>query len=89
MRNCAGFTRSLRRHTLAQLCLALAPYPRRTAAQLADELGFSRQTVVMALALLLPPGFIAYEKAGRNRYTRLGEDWLLLLLTGEPAPAAP
>ena len=80
-----------RRHTLALLCLGLAPHPRRTAAQLADAQGTSRQNVVLALARLLPPGYVAYEKAGRHRYyrfTRAGEDWLLPLLTGEPAPAA-
>ena len=79
-----------RRLTLARLCLALAPHPRRTSVQLADELALSRQTVVAAMALLLPPGYVVYEKVGRHRYyryTRAGEDWLLLLLTGEPAPA--
>lgn len=81
-----------RRHTLAQLCLALAPHPRRTAVQLAEELGLSRQTAALALALLRPLGLVAYDKEGRNRYyrfSRAGEDWLLPLLTGAPAPAAP
>lgn len=80
-----------RRHTMAQLCLALAPHPRRTALQLADELALNRQTVTAALAALLPPALLAYEKEGRNRYyriTRAGEDWLLPLLTGEAAGAA-
>ncbi|MBF9220402.1 helix-turn-helix domain-containing protein [Hymenobacter ruricola] len=80
-----------RRHTLAQLCVALAGHPKATAVQLAEEVGFVRQTVTMALAVLLPPGYVAYEKKGRNRYyryTRAGEDWLLPLLTGEVASAA-
>jgi hypothetical protein len=80
-----------RRATLARLCLALAPQPARTAAQLADELGLSRQTVWLAMGLLLPPGLLAYEREGRSRYyrfTRAGEDWLLPLLTGEAGPAA-
>lgn len=80
-----------RRHTLARLCLALAPQPRATAVQLAAELGLTRQTVVMAMAMLLPPCYVAYEPEGRNRYyryTRAGEDWLLPLLTGEAGPAA-
>ncbi|MDO7873906.1 hypothetical protein Q5H93_04110 [Hymenobacter sp. ASUV-10] len=86
-----GVRLSNRRLTLARLCLALAPHPRRTSVQLADELALSRQTVVAAMALLLPPGYVVYEKVGRHRYyryTRAGEDWLLPLLTGEPAPAA-
>jgi hypothetical protein len=77
-----------RRATLARLCLALAPQPRATAAQLAQELVLSRQTVWMAMGLLLPPGLVANDKEGRNRYyryTRAGEDWLLPLLTGEAA----
>ena len=83
-----------RRHSLAQLCLALAPHPRRTAVELAAAVGLSRQTATAAMALLLPPGLVAYEKEGRHRYyrfTRAGEDWLLPLLTGAvgPAPAAP
>ena len=80
-----------RRLTLARLCLALAPPPRATAAQLAAELGLTRQTVTQALAALLPPAYVAYEPVGRNRYyryTRAGEDWLLPLLTGEAGPVA-
>jgi hypothetical protein len=81
---------SNRRLTLARLCLALAPHPRRTSVQLAADLGVTRQTAVAAMALLLPPGYVVYEKEGRHRYyrfTRTGEDWLLPLLTGE-GPAA-
>ncbi len=77
-----------RRHTLARLCLALAPHPGRTAAELAAAEGMSRQNVVLALARLLPTGQVAYEKQGRHRryrFTRAGEDWLLPLLTGAPA----
>jgi len=80
-----------RRRTLARLCLALAPHPRRTAVQLADELALHRQTVTLALPRLVGPGLMAYDKEGRNRYyrfTRAGEDWLLPLLTGETAPVA-
>jgi hypothetical protein len=80
-----------RRLTLARLCLALAPQPRANAVQLAAALGLSRQTVAQALAVLLPPAYVACEPVGRNRYyrfTRAGEDWLLPLLTGAPAPAA-
>lgn len=77
-----------RRNTLARLCLALAPGPRRSAVQLAAELNLTRQTVAMAMAMVLPSGYVAYEWEGRNRYyrfTRAGEDWLLPLLTGEAA----
>ena len=80
-----------RPHTLARLCLALAPQPRATAATLAAELGLTRQTAAEALRLLLLPGLVAYEPEGRNRYyrfTRAGEDWLLPLLTGEAGPVA-
>ena len=80
-----------RRHSLAQLCLALAPHARRTAVELSTEVGLSRQTATAAMALLLPPGLVAYDKEGRNRYyryTRAGEDWLLPLLTGGSAPLA-
>lgn len=75
-----------RRHTLARLCLALAPQPRATAVQLAAELEITRQTVTQAMSRLLAPGLLAYEPEGRHRYyrfTRAGEDWLLPLLTGE------
>lgn len=62
---------------------------RHTLAQLAAELDLTRQTVWMAMCLLLPPGLVAYDPEGRNRYyrfTRAGEDWLLPLLTGEAGP---
>jgi hypothetical protein len=80
-----------RRHTLARLCLALAPHPRRTAVQLAEELALHRQSVTLAMPRLLAPGLVAYEKEGRHRhyrFTRAGEDWLLPLLTGEVGPVA-
>ena len=81
-----------RRATLARLCLALAQQHRATAAQLAAEVGRSRQATWRAMAELLPPGLVSYTEEGRNtyyRFTRAGEDSLLPLLTGEPAGATP
>lgn len=89
--NDAGVRLRNRRHTTVQLLLALLPHEQQTGTQLAHATGVAHPTAVQALQKLVAAGLLSYQKTGRHRHfriTRAGQDWLLPLLIGEPAPTA-
>lgn len=84
-----GVRDSRSRSRLAQLLLLLLAQPEASTAALQQASGLGPRMAAIALLRLAGWGLVAWEQRRHTRYHRLsraGEDALLAVVTGEPAP---